>query len=601
MYHYEPRLVALSLLIAVLASYTGLDLVGRVRQAGGTQRAAWLVVAATVLGGGIWSMHFIGMLALHVDFPVSYATGPTLASLVLPISIVGAALSIALHDSGNRTAKLYLGGAAMGFGIVTMHYLGMAAMRMPATITYVPGLVVVSVLLAVVASIGALWLVAHPVGRYGRAASALLMGAAIGGMHYTGMAAADFVLLDGSPAWIGGGVDSSRLAWWVGTLSMVLLIGALAAAAWDRAAMEHRSRTIEETLRREMNEAQQARELSEQHFRLAIEAANIGVWDWDLETDQVRSSDRMQELLGLEPAATISAGTLRGVVHPADLKAVRSRLLGLARAGTPVRQLLEFRVIRADGDIRWISARAQALVRAEVDRVHPVRVLGTVQDITMEKVRESRLHRSLDQKEILLREVHHRVSNNLQMIWGMIQLERARLGDYPLAADRLDAIARRITALGRIQNALYRREDFSQIELGMLVEIQGRDMLPSEGAGAADVKISVDRVTADLDTAVPFALILDELLTNAAKHGGPAGRPRAISITLRRTEEEQVVLTVENAVHQRQATPPGTGLIFLEALASQLGGSFTFGGNGTGRAQLVFPVPEGAGASHLYH
>jgi len=132
---YDPALVALSIAVAVLASYTSLDLASRINAAGGRGRSVWLVGAAVALGGGIWSMHFIAMLAFSLGMPVAYGIDITIASLVAAIAVVGLGL-YAVHRWPKRPVALLAAGAFTGCGVAVMHYTGMMAMQMNATIGY---------------------------------------------------------------------------------------------------------------------------------------------------------------------------------------------------------------------------------------------------------------------------------------------------------------------------------------------------------------------------------------------------------------------------------------------------------------------------------
>src|ERR1700680_2499091 len=129
---YDLRLVVLSILIAVLASYVALDLGVRVRSARGIVRQAWLTGGAISMGLGIWSMHFVGMLAFRLPIPVRYDLPTVFLSLLAAILASAAALHVVKGERFSRHDAL-AGGLAMGAGIAGMHYLGMAAMRLPAT------------------------------------------------------------------------------------------------------------------------------------------------------------------------------------------------------------------------------------------------------------------------------------------------------------------------------------------------------------------------------------------------------------------------------------------------------------------------------------
>jgi len=193
---YDYRLVALSVLIAILASYAALDLAGRVTSAQGKARLLWLNGGAVAMGFGIWSMHYIGMLAFRLPIPVQYDWPTVLLSLVAAIVASAIALFV-VSRSKMGVIRAVLGSIFMGGGIATMHYTGMAAMRLSAMCSYSAKLVALSVVLAIVISLVALWLTFYFRGEtaawsWRKMHGALVMGAAIPVMHYTGMAAARF-------------------------------------------------------------------------------------------------------------------------------------------------------------------------------------------------------------------------------------------------------------------------------------------------------------------------------------------------------------------------------------------------------------------------
>src|ERR1700682_190091 len=155
--NYDPYLVALSILVASFASYTALDLGGHVAGARGFARRVWLVVAAITMGGGIWSMHFIGMLAFVMPIPMSYDVGLTTVSLIVAIFVTGVGFYVIGRQSVTPL-RLILSGIFMGLGIASMHYTGMAAMRGDAELSYDRIFVALSLVIAIGASTAALWL-----------------------------------------------------------------------------------------------------------------------------------------------------------------------------------------------------------------------------------------------------------------------------------------------------------------------------------------------------------------------------------------------------------------------------------------------------------
>jgi NO-binding membrane sensor protein with MHYT domain len=145
---YNPWLVTLSVIIAVLASYTALDLASRVAQSTGRAAKLWMAGGAFSMGIGIWSMHFIGMLAYHLDTPLSYDIPLTLGSMVPAIAASWLALAVIRRG---RTSGWMLGAGAalMGGGISAMHYTGMAALKLSPAIVYVPLLFGLSIVIAI--------------------------------------------------------------------------------------------------------------------------------------------------------------------------------------------------------------------------------------------------------------------------------------------------------------------------------------------------------------------------------------------------------------------------------------------------------------------
>lgn len=194
---YDIVLVIFSYLVAVVASYTVLDLVGRISTTHNRKRWLWLLFGACAMGMGIWSMHFVGMLAFSLPVPIAYH----MPTVVLSVIVAIVASFLALHIVGRNQLslpQLLSGGILLASGIVTMHYIGMEAMMIE--ITYDPIYFSLSIIIAVVASVAALWLSfyfrkgsenkrGHMWKKLG---SGLLMGAAVVGMHYIGMMAAHF-------------------------------------------------------------------------------------------------------------------------------------------------------------------------------------------------------------------------------------------------------------------------------------------------------------------------------------------------------------------------------------------------------------------------
>src|SRR6266481_5437207 len=231
---YDPSLVALSILVASFASYTALDLSGHVGPTRGFARRVWLAAAALTMGGGIWSMHFVAMLAFIMPTPMSYDFGLTTLSLVVAIVVTGVGFYVISRQSASPL-PLVLSGIFMGLGIAGMHYTGMAAMRGHAEISYDPLFVALSLVIAIGASTVALWLAFRTTALGQKLVAAVVMGLAISGMHYTAMRAATFTAHGPfHEAQVNASLDQTKLALAVAGITFTILAFASVASLFER-------------------------------------------------------------------------------------------------------------------------------------------------------------------------------------------------------------------------------------------------------------------------------------------------------------------------------------------------------------------------------
>lgn len=246
---YDYRLVALSLAIASITSYAALDLAERVAANRSRQRCAWLLGGACAMGAGIWCMHYTGMLAFQLPIPIYYHLPTVAVSLFAAVAASGIALYVVSLPRMTRV-HVAAGSILMGSGIATMHYSGMAAMRMQAMHHYDPLLWLLSVLLAIVIAFAGLLLIAryregsHP--KALRACVAVVLGIAIAAMHYSGMAATTFMRTEDIPD-LSASVNITYLAAFAIVVVTVLILGiALLATLVERQISAQRSKLDQE-------------------------------------------------------------------------------------------------------------------------------------------------------------------------------------------------------------------------------------------------------------------------------------------------------------------------------------------------------------------
>lgn len=233
---YDPLLVVLSYVVSVLGSFASLQLVTAIPEAvtGADRRRAILFAGLAMGGAAIWSMHFIGMLALQTEMPMAYDILGTLGSVL--IAVVACTLGLAIVGMGTfNFDKLLPASVFMGAGVAGMHYGGMAAMLMPAEIDYDLNILIISILIAVFAACAALWMAFTMRGLWQKFGSALIMGLAVCGMHYTGMAAARYRMTGVTPeSGFAGSLSGEYLGIAASLITVAVLFLSVGVARWYR-------------------------------------------------------------------------------------------------------------------------------------------------------------------------------------------------------------------------------------------------------------------------------------------------------------------------------------------------------------------------------
>jgi PAS domain S-box-containing protein len=371
---YSSWLVALSVAIAIAASYSALDMSARTAATRGRLRRLWLTGGAVAMGGGIWSMHYIGMLAFELAVPVLYDLPLVAASLGAAILASAAALFVISRPRMNA-ATLATGSIAMGAGISAMHYIGMAAMRVTATATWNGWIVALSVAISVVVSLVALGL-AFRLRTEGRAlaprklGSACLMGVAIAAMHYTGMAAATFhaSAMHGDAA-RAVNVTSLGVA---GITVVTFLVLALA--------------MITSIMDRRFTDQSVAHLAGAERHRNLIERSLAGVYWSSTDARIIDCNEACARILGYASRDALLQGNARDLYVDA---ATRDRFLADLREQ---RRLPDFesQLTRLDGQPVWVLENAILLDQKDGTQL----IEGTMIDITARKLVEDELRAS---------------------------------------------------------------------------------------------------------------------------------------------------------------------------------------------------------------
>jgi PAS domain S-box-containing protein len=534
--YYDPKLVALSVLIAMLAAYVALDFANRVYASHGQARVFWLAGGAVAMGQGIWSMHYVGMLAFQLPVPVAYDWPTVAASLFAAIFASFVALFVVSRTRmGFRRALL--GSVVMGLAIASMHYIGMEAMRLRAHCSYSYPLVGASLLLAIVISLVALWLTFRLRGEsslpgWQKIASVLVMGSAIPTMHYTGMAAAKFIP---APEIHGDASHAISLST-LGTTAIIIVAFMVLTVALLTSLVDRRL-------------SAQARELqaSERRFRAVFEAAQIGISMAELDTGHVIANPAYQKMLGLTSEEFASVNIFDDLTHPEDRNRIREQMDQIT-AGRISHFQTEKRYLTRDARVIWVNLEL-SLLRGYDGK--PRFLLRLAKDITERKRFETELQTAKataesasEAKSNFLAAMSHEIRTPMNGIIGMtdLVLDSHLTGEQ---RENLSVVKSSAESLLVILNDIL---DFSKIEAGKLelesIPFALRDCVEST---VLSLRVRARQKKLDLD------LIVQPDLPDLVV--GDPGRLRQVLINLignaiKFTEKGKV--SIELSSHQKQ-------------------------------------------------
>jgi PAS domain S-box-containing protein len=317
--------------------------------------------------------------------------------------------------------------------------------------------------------------------------------------------------------------------------------------------------------------------LRESELRLsrAQEIAHLGSWELDLVKNELTWSDEVYRIFGLGPqefGATYEA--FLEFVHPEDRAAVDEAYSVSVREGQDTYEI-EHRVVRKDtGEIRWVHEKCQH-VRDETGRI--TRSLGMVLDITERKRAEEHLKVSLGEKEVLLKEIHHRVKNNMQVISSLVSLQAEGSEDEAVRGLLRD-VTDRVRSMALVHEKLYQSADLARVDFAEYARSLLNYLWRAHDASGSGIRLALDLepVSLAVDVAVPCGLILNELAGNALKHAFQGRSEGQVIVSLRRSEAGQVRLGVRD---NGAGLPPGMewrqtrslGLRLVQMLTGQLG------------------------------
>jgi diguanylate cyclase (GGDEF)-like protein/PAS domain S-box-containing protein len=349
----------------------------RLAQTGtGWAAVIWLVATGTAAGAGIWSTHFIAMLGYDPPLSIGYDVRLTLASLGVAIATAVAAATLIRTATSSTT--IIAGGIILTIGIASMHFIGMAGVRIPGRFVWDEALVAAALASGTVLTWAALFVFTRRPTRYPRAVAATLLTSAIATLHFVSMAAARAVP-DPSIAAPDDGLARGALAAGIAAVMLTILAFSALVLFADRLRRANRALASHGAALR----------VSEERLARALDAGSDGLWDWDIGTGQTWFSDRWVTMLGYEPAELEGhVRTWQRLIHPEDEPKALELLQAHFDGHSPVYEC-EHRLRRKDGSWGWVLARGKVVERDALGR--PQRIVGTHIDIEGRKIAEQQI------------------------------------------------------------------------------------------------------------------------------------------------------------------------------------------------------------------
>ncbi|MEN6439588.1 MAG: PAS domain-containing protein [Syntrophobacter sp.] len=349
----------------------------------------------------------------------------------------------------------------------------------------------------------------------------------------------------------------------------------------------------------DITEQKRAEELmrhQEMILREAAEIAHVGGWEFDPVTLKGSWTEEVGRIHEVEPAVDLNATFGLSFYHGDSRARLEAAMKEAMELGKPWD--LELELISAKGTHKWVRSICHPIV--EEGRV--VRVRGSFQDITERRQSEEALRNSLEEKVVLLKEVHHRVKNNLQIVASLLNLQANRAPSQDVV-DMLRDTSNRVSSMALLHEALYRSGNLARISFAAYVRELCGQLPRSCGPASARVKVEslIEPIGLPLEQAMPCGLIISELVSNSLKHGFPGDHRGRVMIKLHLDEEQQLVLRVSD---DGVGLPPGfdlartssLGLRLVSNLSGQLGGQLVverpLGGGSA--FKVIFPVPTDA-------
>ncbi|MBZ2165468.1 histidine kinase dimerization/phosphoacceptor domain -containing protein [Methanobacterium spitsbergense] len=342
------------------------------------------------------------------------------------------------------------------------------------------------------------------------------------------------------------------------------------------------------------NKMEKALRESEERYSKTLDAVNDGLWDWDTSSGNVFFSNNYCKILGYDPGEfPANHESWRLLVHPDDIDSVEKKVQESVESGRGFE--IDLRMKTKSG--KWLNVSTQGKEIEKDSTGNPTRIVGTLRDRTDRVKAEKMIKESLEEKEMLLKEIHHRVKNNLMIISSLLNLQSQYITDKA-SQDIFKESQNRARSMALIHERLYQSTDLKRINFGEYITSLANELFHTYEAdlGLIKLKINAEDIFLDINTAIPLGLIVNELITNSITHAFPEGKRGKINIDFHPRDNHYEFIVKDNGIGFPEdidyQNTDSLGLQIITSLTNQIDGKIELNKNNETEFKITFKQLE---------
>jgi PAS domain S-box-containing protein len=330
--------------------------------------------------------------------------------------------------------------------------------------------------------------------------------------------------------------------------------------------------------------------LTEELLRIALASSGVAMWKIDPAARSIEWTTALRQMFGVPVAEKLAYDDFFTLLHPEDAEITRRHFDAALLPGDG-RCDIECRIVLPSGEVKWAAITGRAVFGRDGAGL----LIGTMRDVTDGKAVAAALQATLDQKQLLLQELNHRIKNSLQLVTSLLRLQIRRIDD-PASRHQIEDATARISTIAHIHQRLYRDQDIERLDFGAFLSELCADL---QGA-SPQCRLTVDatHISLPTDRAIPLALIANELVNNAFKYAYPENTGGSVAVSIARIDPDAIEIRVSDQgaglpVGFEVKTAKSLGMILVASLAQQLSATVTTAETDKGAAFIVTaPIEE---------